>query len=330
MEMDPKEIHRLEQELKESIEGEVRFDDGSRALYATDSSNYRQVPIGVVIPKNKEDVIKTVRLCHKYKAPLLSRGGGTSLAGQCCNVAVVMDMSKYFNKILKLDPGNKTATVEPGVVLDTLRDAAEKFQLTFGPDPSTHYNCTLGGMMGNNSCGIHSVMAGKTDDNVIELEVITYDGEILRVGKASPEELNQLMQEPGRKGEIYRKLKEFRDKYEKLIVERYPNIPRRVSGYNLPWLLEKNGFDVAKALIGSESTLVTILEAKLRLVYSPPVKSMLVLGYPDVYAAGDHVMEIMSYGPTALEGLDDLLVTDMKKRISIQKIFIFSLMGEAG
>jgi len=312
--MDKYDLRKLEDELKNSIQGEVRFDPGSRALYSTDSSNYRQVPIGVVIPKNKNDIIATIQLCHKYKVPILSRGGGTSLAGQCCNVAVVMDMSKYFNRIIEIDPGNKIAIVEPGCVLDTLRKAAEKFQLTFGPDPSTHYNCTLGGMMGNNSCGTHSVMAGRTDDNVLELEIMTYDGLILKVGKTSPEDLERLCKEEGRKGEIYKKLKEFIQKYGLLIEERYPKIPRRVSGYNLPWLLEKNGFDVAKALVGSESTCVTILEAKVRLVYSPPVKSLLVLGYPDVYSAGDHVCEIMAHNPIALEGLDDALITDMKKK----------------
>ena len=157
----------LARELKGEIKGEVRFDDGSRALYATDGSNYRQVPIGVVIPQSVDDVIATVAACRRHGAPVLSRGGGTSLAGECCNVAVVMDMSKYLNRILELDPEKKTARVEPGCVLDNLRDAAEKHHLTFAPDPSTHTHNTLGGMIGNNSCGVHSVMGGKTVDNVI-------------------------------------------------------------------------------------------------------------------------------------------------------------------
>ncbi|HTJ53957.1 MAG TPA: FAD-binding oxidoreductase, partial [Nitrosospira sp.] len=170
----------LAAELKGKIQGEVRFDDGSRALYATDGSNYRQIPIGVVIPKSVDDVIATVAACRKHGAPVLSRGGGTSLAGQCCNVAVVMDMSKYFNRILELDPEKKIARVEPGCVLDNLRDAAEKHHLTFAPDPSTHTHNTLGGMIGNNSCGVHSVMGGKTVENVIELDVLLYDGTRLK------------------------------------------------------------------------------------------------------------------------------------------------------
>jgi FAD/FMN-containing dehydrogenase/Fe-S oxidoreductase len=312
--MDKSAIEQLENELKQTIEGEVRFDDGSRAMYATDASNYRQVPIGVVIPKNKQDVIKTVQLCHKYKAPILCRGGGTSLAGQCCNVAIVIDMSKYFNKILEIDYENKTATVEPGCVLDTLRNAAEKHHLTFAPDPSTHYNCTLGGMIGNNSCGVHSLTGGKTDDNVLELEVLTYDGILLKVGKTSPDKLKELMNEEGRTGEIYRKLKQISQKYAKEIEDKFPNIPRRVSGYNFPWLLEKNGFDVAKALVGSESTCVIILEAKLRLIYSPPVKALVVLGFSDVYVAADKVNDIMAYSPFALEGFDIELINDIEKK----------------
>lgn len=301
------DVKALEKELKKSITGEVRFDDGTKALYTTDGSNYRQIPIGVVLPKNREDVIRTVEICHNYEVPLLSRGGGTSLAGQTCNMAVVLDMSKYYNKILKIDPEKKTATVQPGVIHDTLCNAVKQYNLTFAPDPSTHTHCTLGGMIGNNSCGSHSVMGGKTDDNVIELEIVTYDGLVMRIGPGS--EAKSPAEE-----DIYRKLKNFTKKYGDLIEERYPKIPRRVSGYNLPWLLDKNGFDVAKALVGSESTCVTILEATVRLVYNPPVRSLLVLGFPDVYTAGDHVPEVMENSPIALEGLDDVLVDDMIKK----------------
>src|SRR5581483_952665 len=156
----------LEAELRGRIEGEVRFDAGSRALYATDASNYRQVPIGVVVPKSVDDVVETVAACRRHGAPIVSRGGGTGLAGQTCNVAVIVDWSKYLNRVLEIDPGNKRARVLPGCVLDDLRDQAEQHHLTFGPDPATHNHCTLGGMIGNNSCGVHSVMAGKTIDNV--------------------------------------------------------------------------------------------------------------------------------------------------------------------
>lgn len=302
----------LAAELKREIQGEVRFDDGSRALYATDGSNYRQVPIGVVIPKSVDDVIATVAACRRHGAPVLSRGGGTSLAGQCCNVAVVMDMSKYLNRILALDPEKKIARVEPGCVLDNLRNAAEKHHLTFAPDPSTHSHNTLGGMIGNNSCGVHSVMGGKTVDNVISLDVLLYDGTRMTVGKTDPGEFARIVAAGGRRGEIYSQLRALCDREADGIRARYPKIPRRVSGYNLDDLLPENGFDIARALVGTEGTCVVILEATLRLVYSPPGRSLLVLGYPDVYSAGDHVPDILKFNPIGLEGMDDRLIADMK------------------
>jgi len=304
----------LAAELRAQLHGEVRFDDGSRALYATDASNYRQVPVGVVIPSDVDDVINTITLARHYGVPVLARGGGTSLAGQCCNVAVVIDMSKYMNSVIEIDPHKKLARVQPGTILDDLRHAAEQYNLTFGPDPATHSRCTLGGMIGNNSCGVHSVMSGKTDDNVEELEIFTYDGLRMRVGKTSEEELERVIQEGGRRGEIYAKLKALRDKYANLIREHYPKIPRRVSGYNLDQLLPENGFHVARALVGTESTCVTVLEATVRLVYSPPARTLLVLGYPDVYAACDHIMEILAHKPIGLEGFDSRLIEGMRKK----------------
>src|SRR5438270_7452624 len=148
----------LERALKARVRGEVRFDDGSRALYSTDASNYRQVPIGVVVPRTVRDLIEAVAAAREHGAPIVARGGGTSLAGQCCNVALVIDCSKYLNKLLWIDPERRLARVQPGLVLDGLREPAkEKYGLTFAPDPSTHNHCTLGGMIGNNSCGVHSV-----------------------------------------------------------------------------------------------------------------------------------------------------------------------------
>ncbi|HJV83872.1 MAG TPA: FAD-linked oxidase C-terminal domain-containing protein [Noviherbaspirillum sp.] len=306
------DMKKLETELARSIEGEVRFDAGSRALYATDASNYRQVPIGVVIPRTVEDVVTTVRLCWQYGAPVLSRGGGTSLCGQCCNVAVVMDFSKYLNKVIEIDRDAKTARVQPGCVLDDLRDAAGKVGLTFAPDPATHTHNTLGGMIGNNSCGPHSVMGGETVHNVIELDILTYDGERMTVGETSDSLLHEILAQPGRRGDIYDQLQKLRDRYTDEIRRRFPQIPRRVSGYNLEALLPEHGFNVARALVGSESTCVVILEAKLRLLDKPAASSLVVLGYKDVYEAGDHVPEVMKHKPIALEGMDDRLIGDMK------------------
>jgi FAD/FMN-containing dehydrogenase/Fe-S oxidoreductase len=316
--MDPYELEvdvaGLEKRLRKTVKGEVRFDTGSRALYATDASNWRHVPIGVVVPRDADDVVATVAACHAYGAPIVSRGGGTGLCGQTCNVAIVMDHSKYFTKILEVNVEEKWARVQPGVILDELRDRGEEHHLTYGPDPATHTHCTLGGMIGNNSCGVHSIMAGKTVDNIITLDVITYDGIRLTVGETTGQELEQLCSRQDRVGEIYRAMREIRDSSSAAIKARYPDIPRRVSGYNLDQLLPENRFNVARALVGSEGTLVTVLEAKVRLVHSPPARTLLVLGYPDVYRAGDHVPEVLATGPIGLEGIDDQLVGFMKKK----------------
>jgi FAD/FMN-containing dehydrogenase/Fe-S oxidoreductase len=308
------DLEALAADLTAQVDGEVRFDGGSRALYATDGSNYRQVPMGVVIPRHKVDVLATIEVCRKHGAPLLSRGGGTSLAGQCCNVAVVMDMSKYVHGILDLDPAAQTARILPGTVLDTLRAQANQHDLTFGPDPSTHNHCTLGGMIGNNSCGVHSVIAGRTADNVHELEIATYDGLVMRVGSTTPEELEATIRAGGRRGEIYGKLKDLIGRYGDLVRARYPKIPRRVSGYNLDELLPENGFHVARALVGTEATCVTVLEATVRLVPWPPARTLLVLGFPDVYTAADHVPEVMKHRPQGLEAIDRRLIEDIHKK----------------
>jgi FAD/FMN-containing dehydrogenase/Fe-S oxidoreductase len=298
--------------LKQAIRGEVRFDDGSRALYATDASNYRQVPIGVVMPRDAHDVVATVEIARRHGVPILGRGAGTSLAGQCCNVAVILDFSKYMHHVVELNPHERYARVEPGIVLDDLRAQAELHTLTFGPDPATHAQCTIGGMIGNNSCGVHSIMSGKTVDNIEELEILTYDGLRMRVGATSDAELETILREGGRRGEIYAGLKAIRDKYADLIRTRFPKIPRRVSGYNLDDLLPENGFHVARSLVGSESTCVLVLEAKTRLVYSPPARALLVIGYPTVYDAADDVPRVLGFGPIGLEGFDDLLVRDQQ------------------
>ncbi len=304
----------LEAALRRHLRGEVRFDSGSRALYATDGSNYRQVPIGVIVPRDKEDVLATVALCRDHGAPLLARGGGTSLAGQCCNSAVILDFSKYMASILEIDPVRRIARVEPGVVLDTLRAAAEKHRLTFAPDPATHDRCTLGGMIGNNSCGVHSIMAGKTDDNIESLDVLTYDCQRMHVGATSADDFDRFIREGGRRGEIYAGLKSLADRHGEQVRRQFPNIPRRVSGYNLNHLLPENGFHVARALVGSEGTCVTILEATCRLVESPPSRVLLVIGWPDICICADHVPQIMEHRPIGLEGLDDIMVNASRRK----------------
>lgn len=304
----------LAAQLEAAVDGEVRFDAGSRALYATDASNYRHVPIGVVSPRTIDDVVAAVDVCCQLDVPVLARGGGTSLAGQTCNAAVVLDLSRHLHGVEQLDPDRRQAVVLPGTVLDDLRSQAEEHRLTFGPDPATHNRCTLGGMVGNNSCGVHSMMAGTTSENVDALEVLTYDGTRMEVGATSEDELHGIIAAGGRRGEIYRGLRDLRDRYGDQIRRGMPDIPRHVSGFGLQHLLPENGFHVAKALVGSEGTCSLTLRATLRLVDSPPHRVVAVLGFPDVFTAADHVPDVVAAGPIALEGLDDKLLHDMHRK----------------
>ena len=306
------EFRRLELALRDSLSGEVRFDGGMRAAYAADASNYRQVPIGVVLPRSVDDVVAAMRVCASHGVPVLARGGATSLNGQTVNVAVVIDCSKYLNRVLSIDAHARLATVEPGVVCDALRDAAEAHGLTFAPDPATHSRCTLGGMIGNNSCGPHSVMAGKTVENIERLEVLTYDGARFWCGPTP--DLEKILREDSAQSRIYRKLKVIADKYGDAIRKGFPKIKRRVSGYNLDQLLPENGFNVARALVGTEGTCALTLQAEARLVKSPPHRVLVVLGFADIYAAGDAVPQVLAAGPIACEGLDEAIIGGLRER----------------
>ncbi|HEX5273736.1 MAG TPA: FAD-binding and (Fe-S)-binding domain-containing protein [Candidatus Rubrimentiphilum sp.] len=319
----------LEHDLKAAVRGEVRFDDGYRAMYSTDASNYRQIPLAVVCPKDEDDVVSAVAACRKHGAPIVNRGGGTSLAGETCNNAVVLDFSKYMNRVLEIDYDERYAWVQPGCVLDDLRNLAEKKHLTFGPDPSTHNRNTIGGMIGNNSCGMHAQMAGRTEQNILELEILTYDGLRLVVGKgdaaivlassfddAVAQRATATQDDTVRApvSEIRSRLKALGDKYAGLIRERFPDIPRRVSGFALNELLPENDFNVARALVGTEGTCVTVLRAKCKLVHSPPFKSLAMLGFEDIASAGDFVPFCNRHEPIALEAVDETLFNFMREK----------------
>ena len=304
----------LETQLRRAVGGEVRFDPASRALYATDASNYRQIPIGVVVPRDEADVVATVEVCRQLDAPILSRGGGTSLAGQSCNTAVILDFSKYMNRISPVDPVAQTVYVQPGAVLDRVREAAEQFNLTFAPDPATHSRCTLGGMIGNNSCGIHALMGGKTVDNIVALDLLLYDGTRMRVGATTEAELEDQIARGGRVGEIYATLKQIREMYADEVRRGFPQIPRRVSGFNLDELLPENEFNVARALVGSEGTCAIVLGATLRLVRSPQFRTLVGLGFADMFVAADTVPELLQHELIGLEGIDGGLLDAYRRK----------------
>jgi len=319
----------LEADLRLGISGEVRFDSASKAIYASDASNYRQIPLGIVVPKTTNDLVTAIDICHRHDVPFLTRGAGTSQNGQCVNVAVIADTSKYVNRVIAIDPQERCAVVEPGVVCDTLRDAAQQHGLTFGPDPATHSRCTLGGMIANNSCGAHSIMAGKTVENVEALEIVTYDGARFWVGPTSDEELGNIIAAGGRKGEIYRKLSNLRDKYASYIRREFPQIKRRVSGFNLDQLLPENGFNVARALVGTEGTCAVTLHAKVKLVNSPACRVLLVLGFADIFQAADAVPHFTRFGPIAIEGLDRGIIRGLQVRSLKQEEISLLPVGDA-
>jgi len=302
------DVAALEADLRNAVDGEIRFDPGSRAAYSTDGSNFRQVPIGVVVPRTVEAAVTTVAVCRSHGAPVLSRGGGTSLAGQCTNTGVVIDWSKYCNRLVSVDPDNRRCVVEPGIVLDELNRRLAPHGLRYGPEPATHPNCTLGGMIGNNSCGATAQRTGKVVDNTLGLEVLCYDGTRFWCGPTSNDDLVSVVSEGGRRAEIYEQLRRLADVYGDEIRRRYPDIPRRVSGYNLDSLLPERNFNVAAALVGSESTLVTVLHAELALVPVVKARTLVVLGYPDVARAARAVPAILPHEPIALEGLDRRLI----------------------
>jgi FAD/FMN-containing dehydrogenase/Fe-S oxidoreductase len=301
-------------ELRTAIHGQARFDPGTRALYATDASNYRQVPVGVVFPRSEDDVAATMAVARQHRVPVTNRGAGTSIAGNACGPGLVLDFSRHLNDILDLDPEQRLARVRPGVILDSLRSAAAPHGLTFGPDPSTHSRCTLGGMIGNNSCGTHSVAWGKTVDNVRSLDVLLADGTRLRVGPTSAAELDALCAREDRLGRLYRELRALRDDAADSIRAGFPDLTRRVSGYNLDQLLPENGFQLARALVGTEGSCATVVEATVELVQSPPARAMTVLGFPDTYAAADEVTRLRGLDALAIEGLSAELVEVVRQR----------------
>jgi len=307
-------LMKLRSQLEAQTTADIRFDAATRAVYASEASNYRQLPIGVVVPRSIKDVITAMRLCQEANLPLLPRGAGTSMCGQSVNAAVIIDTSKYLNRIIDIDAQKRIARVEPGVICDQLKTAAAKHGLTFGPDPATHSRCTLGGMIGNNSCGAHSVMAGKTVENVERLEILTYDGERFWVGTTDEAQYQEHLAAGGRRAEIVRGLKALADQYGDDIRGIFPTIKRRVSGYNLDQLLPENGFNIARALVGVEGTCVTVLQAETLLVKNPTHRLLVVFGFEDIFLAADSVPQLLPLEPIAMEGLDDGIIGGLLER----------------
>ncbi|XIF81345.1 FAD-binding and (Fe-S)-binding domain-containing protein [Kutzneria buriramensis] len=291
---------RLVERLRAEVDGEVLADPGTRAMYAADASNYRHVPLTVVRPRTVDAVVAAVGVAAELGVPITSRGAGTSIAGNACGEGLVLDFSRHLNAVLDVDPASRRAVVQPGVVPDALNRLAGRHGLHFAPDPSTHARCTIGGMIGNNACGAHSVAWGKTVDNVESLDVLLPDGTRFDAGLAeSP---------------LHGELRTLRDQVMAAVRTGFPRIPRRVSGYNLDQLLPENGLHVGRALVGSEGTCVTVLRATVKLVEVPTSRALVVLGFADTYAAADEVVALLSLDVLAIEGVNDDIVKILRQR----------------
>ncbi|MER6298993.1 FAD-binding and (Fe-S)-binding domain-containing protein [Kitasatospora sp. NPDC001539] len=301
----PRPGAELARELSAVLRGEVRFGAAERTVYGHDASNYRQVPLGVVKPADLDDVRTALALCREHRVPVVPRGAGTSIGGQAIGPgAVVLDFRRHLGSVLEIDPQARTARVQPGTVLDDLQRAAGAYGLRFGPDPSTHSRCTIGGMIGNDSCGSHSLAWGRTADNVERLELLLADGTELTVGgRLDARERAALRALPGRTGRLHRDLQEFTDRNLGTIRQGMPQLPRRTSGYPLDALLPEHGHDLARALTGTEGTCALLLGATVRLVEAPPARALVVAGYPDEGAAADAVPALLPLGPLTAEGM---------------------------
>ncbi|MEU4118401.1 FAD-binding and (Fe-S)-binding domain-containing protein [Kitasatospora sp. NPDC028055] len=295
----------LARELAAVLRGEVRFGAAERTVYSHDASNYRHLPLGVVKPADLDDVRTALALCRQYGVPVVARGAGTSIGGQAIGPgAVVLDFRRHLGAVLEVDAEARTARVQPGTVLDDLQRAVRPYGLRFGPDPSTHSRCTLGGMIGNDSCGSHSLAWGRTADNVERLELLLADGTELTVGgRLTAAERAALPQLPGRAGQLHRELQEFTDRNLAVIRQGMPQLPRRTSGYPLDALLPEHGHHLARALTGTEGTCALLLDATVRLVEDPPARALVLAGYPDEGAAADAVPALLPYGPLTAEGM---------------------------
>ncbi|MFD5231207.1 FAD-binding and (Fe-S)-binding domain-containing protein [Streptomyces qaidamensis] len=293
----------------------VETGPGATGPYAYDASNYRVPPRAVAFPRTADDVVAVLRACREAGVPVTARGGGTSMAGNAVGPGVVLDFSRYMNRILDIDVAARTARVEAGVVLDALRSASALHGLDFGPDPSSHSRCTLGGMIGNDACGNRSVRDGRTGGHVVALELVTADGV-----RAVADHTGLRAAEPGdaeavrRVARLDSELRRLVDENLALIRTELGRIPRQVSGYQLQHLLPENGFDLARALVGTEGSCAVVTAATVRLVATAQASTLLTLGYEDVVEAAEDVPQILRFSPSAVEGMDEAIVATMRAR----------------
>ncbi len=319
----------LEQELKRHVQGDVRFDAFSKVLYSTDASIYQMEPVGVVLPKGKDDVLAVVDVARRNGVPVMPRGGGTSLAGQTVNHAIVMDFSKYMNGVLEVSQEGSWARVQPGVVVDHLNRELAQYGLQYAPDPSTTSRATVGGGIGNNSCGAHSVIYGKTNDQVISVGTVLSDGAEAEFGEISGAELEAKLTGDGLESDIYRRVMEIARENRAEIDARFPNISRRVSGYNLEQFLGDRPINMSQMVVGSEGTLCVITEAKVKLVPRPKMTAVAVLHFREIVEACEATMPVLEHGPSAVELIGSMLLERTRASVGFSRLMTF-IEGEPG
>ena len=314
---------QLVDELQKNVFGEVKFDELTRMLYSTDASIYQMTPIGVVIPKDSDDVSATIEIANKHSIPLLPRGGGTSLAGQTVGNAIVIDFSKYMRDIIEINSEEKWVRTQPGIVLDELNRQIKQSNLMFTPDPSTSNRGNVGGAIGNNSCGAHSIIWGKTSDNILDIQTILSNGDKAKFGPISKEEFRNISLQESLEGNIYKTLTTIINDYKDEISSKYPNIQRRVGGYNLDHFISKESINMAEFLVGSEGTLITATEAKLKLVDIPKYKGLSVLHFNDLIESMEATVDILDLNPAAIEHIGNSIINQTRQNLSYSRISNF-------
>jgi FAD/FMN-containing dehydrogenase/Fe-S oxidoreductase len=317
----------LESELRSAVSGEVRFDPYSRALYSTDASIYRMEPVGVVVPRDAGDVSAVLEIATRNSVKVLPRGGGTSLSGQTVNHAIVMDFSKYMHSVLEINPDERWVRTQPGVTIDDLNRQLRQQGLFFTPDPSTSSRANVGGAMGNNSCGSHSIIYGKTVDQVLEMDVVLSDGTQAHLGQISAEILAQKQAENGLEAEIYRRIPQIAGLAAGEVDRRFPKILRRVGGYNLDLVQDSSALNLVKMAVGSEGTLLAVTSAKLNLEPIPPHKGVVVIHFKDIVESMEATVATLEEEPAAVEHIGEMIIREARNSIGFSRNLGF-LQGE--
>ena len=315
--------------LRQRVSGEVKFDPFSRVLYSTDASIYQMEPVGVVIPRNVDDVQAVMEIARDSNIPVLPRAGGTSLAGQTVNHAIVVDFSKYLNQVLEVNQEEGWVRVQPGIILDQLNRQLASYGLQYAPDPTTSNRACVGGGIGNNTCGAHSVLYGKTLDHVMEVDTILSDASRTHFGPLEAHELEAKLSGTGLESHIYRGIRSIAQENLAEITARYPQIPRRVSGYNIDEFMTDDPFNLARMVVGSEGTLCVVSEAKLNLVPRPTMTAVSVLHFVDIVRASEATREVLKHGPSSIEVMDKILLDRSRESLGHARDLDF-IVGDPG